>query len=158
MESTVKVRGPLQARLQAELQAAWKRGGLTQESLAKAIGKKQTTVGQYLLNKRAGNLDLDEADAALRHIGSTLADFLASVPPRELTPTEILVRQLATRPELEELVRDLIPAQRPRLRAAIVAARWVLRAASGTPAETSSGSHAGPTRDSRTKRAPKTRR
>src|SRR4051794_753479 len=93
---------PLHGRLQRVLQDAWKRNVCTQDSLARAIGKTQTSVGQYLLanDKKSGPLDLDEAAAALHHIGSSLADFIAGAPPQDLTASERLARAIETLPPL----------------------------------------------------------
>lgn len=105
---------PLHQRLHAMLVAENNAGRITQESLGRAIGKRQESVGVYL---RTGNgaLDVDEADAALRHIGSSLRDFLDELPPRELPPTEKLARALASTPGLPELLRDLLDAQQTLL-------------------------------------------
>lgn len=95
---------PLHERLHALLQQKWRSGEFTQESLAKAVGKEQTTVGSYLRGDKAGPLDLDEADAALRHIRSSLKDFIsdpayapAPPPPPQMSPVVVkIVNTLST--------------------------------------------------------------
>lgn len=72
-----RVRGPYHDYLVELLRAQLaKKEGITQESLATAIrAGDQTTVGKKLSGK-GGPFDLDEADAALRHVGSSLKDFV----------------------------------------------------------------------------------
>jgi transcriptional regulator with XRE-family HTH domain len=127
----VSERGPLHNRLHATLREAWLSKAVTQESLARAIGKSQESVGQYLRATKAGTLDLDEADAALHHIGSSLDAFLATMPPRPLTPTERLARELESRPEMQAVILDLLRVPRPRLGAVLALLRGVLPLAIG---------------------------
>lgn len=83
---------PLHEQLRALLQRKWKDGELTQESLANAIEMDQTSAGHYLRGDKAGMLDLDEADMALRHINSSLMEFVNDparvpiAPPAEKLP------------------------------------------------------------------------
>lgn len=111
----VKEKGPLHARLHKMLHDAWVAKDITQESLARAIGGSQENAGQYLRAQKAGALDLDEAAAALRHVGSSLADFVAKIPPKPPTPAERIARQLEGREDLIPLVEALLGVPRPRL-------------------------------------------
>jgi transcriptional regulator with XRE-family HTH domain len=110
-----KQKGLLHYQLHALIQHAWQKKVITQESLAKAIGYSRENAGQYLRGAKAGTLDLDQAAAALAHIGSSLQDFLNDLPPRERTPTERLAHALSTRPELQALVEDLLPVPKTKL-------------------------------------------
>lgn len=101
----------------------------TQESLGKAIGKTQRSVGTFL-DGSGGALDLDEAAKALEHIGSSLPDFLAGLPPREMSRTERMARALVTRPQLMDLVEDLLPVRQKKLSDVIELARQLGRVAS----------------------------
>src|SRR5690349_1781286 len=88
------MRGPYHRALQSLLDQARKLGKLTQESLAEDLEMDQTTVGRYLRDK-AGTLDLDDADRALKHIGSDLRAFVANhaaILPSNEPP--ILLRRL----------------------------------------------------------------
>lgn len=79
------VRGEYHRRLRSVLLEALARQAITQESLGAAVQMHQTTVGG-ILKKDEGTFDLDEADAALRHIGSSLRDF-ATDPVSVVAPT-----------------------------------------------------------------------
>ena len=149
---------PLHERLQSLLQDSWRAGVFTQGSLARAIGKDQTNVGQYLRGGKAGPLNLDEADAALRHIGSSLEDFLAGIPPRPLTPTDQVLRGLAHRPVLIQLVRDMLDVPLPQLAAVIAWARTAVELAIGPPAGRTGAPRAGTTRGRRTRAVREKRR
>jgi hypothetical protein len=73
-----RVRGSFHQALHRILVNKYAEKAFTQESLARATGLNQSTIGQYLRpNGTAGTLDLDEADAALAHIGSSLTAFIA---------------------------------------------------------------------------------
>jgi hypothetical protein len=108
---------PLHSRLRLFLRGEWQAGHCTQESLARAVGKTQTNVGQYLLlnDKKSGPLDLDEAADALRHVGSDLPKFLAGYIPTPPTRAELLGRQLEDRDDVIELVEALLAVPRQRL-------------------------------------------
>jgi transcriptional regulator with XRE-family HTH domain len=150
-------KGPLHARLHRLLHEAWQRKDITQESLGQAIGKSQENAGQYLRGTNAGALDLDQAAAALHHIGSSMEAFLANTPPRSLTETELLVRALDTRPELKALLEDLLRVPRPRLGAILELVRGLVPIAIGPRAGPTGGSPTGTPRASRTKSGPKPR-
>lgn len=122
---------PLHRQLRAFLRTEWQAGRCTQESLAAAVGKSQTVIGQYLLlnDAKSGALDLDEADAALRHVGSNLTDFIAGVPPRTLTETDQIAQELVTRPELVAFVKALLPVPKSRLAEVIEMASGLARLA-----------------------------
>ena len=79
-----RVRGQYHQKLLAFLQARWKAHAFTQDSLGRELGKDQTSMGKYLKDT-AGTLDLDEADAALTHAGSSLRMFIAD-------PVNVVVR------------------------------------------------------------------
>lgn len=145
-------------RLQAQLRDAWKRGVFTQESLAGAVGKKQTTIGQYLLGKRAGSLDLDEADAALQHMGSSLSAFLAGEPPRELTDAERIGHLIIERPGLRRIVELLLSVPKTRLGAVADLIQTVVLPAIVPPRAENGESRREPTAAPRTTKAPRRRR
>lgn len=90
------LRGPYHDALRALLERAWRGGQLKPDSLAAEMGQDPSTLGKYLRgDRKAGALDLDEADTALRHIGSTLHAFIAdqaSVQPSAELP--VLVQRL----------------------------------------------------------------
>lgn len=154
---SVRDRGPYHHRLVELLRDATKRGVCTQESLGGAIGKTQTGVGKYLLGK-GGALDVDEAANALEHIGSSLEHLMKQIPPKDLTESEKLVRALATRPELIEFVKDLLPVPRARLAGLIDPMRAIAKVTTwrrGTPGDES---ESGTLRASDTKSGPKRRR
>ena len=150
-------RGPLHDRLHATLRTAWLNKAVTQESLAQAIGKSQESVGQYLRAVKAGTLDLDEAAAALHHIGSSLDAFLATMPPRALSPTETLARELESRPELQALITDLLRVPKPRLAAVLDLLRGVLPIAIGPLAAQTRGGPRGASGGGNTTAAPRRR-
>lgn len=110
-----KRRRPLHERLHALLFDAYKRGEFTQESLGAAIGQSQENAGAYLKGRKAGALDVDEAEDALRHIGSSLVEFLTKAPPREMTAGEKLARALDVRPDLAPVVTALLDVSPQRL-------------------------------------------
>lgn len=129
----MRVKGVLHQRLQARLQAAWKAGELKQESLSLPMQKSQRSVSAYLRGDAdAGALDLDEADAALMHIGSSLAEFLADTPPRDLSREEALARSLASKPKLRDMVEALTDVRPPRLSEALELVRGAVIWAIGT--------------------------
>lgn len=93
---------PLADRLAATLKAAQPTSKFTQSSLAVAMGGvDQTTAGRLL---KKGKATLDNADAALRHIGSSLKDFVNGVPPREMTDVEKLARKVTAREDWQRLL------------------------------------------------------
>lgn len=124
------VRGPLHQRLITLLNEQIVRGVCTQESLAGAVKLHQTTVSG-ILKRNAGTFDLDEAAAALDHVGSNLRDFLSRVPPLELSPTERLTRALAARPALEAMIAALLRVPKTRLAAVVELVRGVVPIAIG---------------------------
>jgi hypothetical protein len=146
------VRGELHQRLVAALAAALRSGTVTQESLAKAVDMHQTTVSG-IIKRNAGTLDLDEAAAALRHIGSSLPDFLAKAPPRELSDAERLAHALAARPEVQPWVEGLLSVPAKKLPAVLELIGVGVRAATGQVIPGNSGSRAAPTPARRTTRA-----
>jgi hypothetical protein len=138
------VKGDLHRQLQALLHREWKKGTLKQESLSVQMENSQNSVSAYLRGTSdAGALDLDEADAALRNIGSSLLDFLSGVPPRELTATERLAIDLDDRPHLKEFVADLMPVPKTQLGGVLDAARGVARIAIELRGERSTGQTSG---------------
>lgn len=99
------MRGPYHTRLIALLlETLAENAGYSQESLATAIGcRDQTTVGKRLSGK-GGTFDLDEADAALHHIGSSLKTFVANqsatrapAPPKAIARLLLILRELDDR-------------------------------------------------------------
>lgn len=85
-----RVRGGYHQALKRLLLMKYAEKAFTQESLATVTHKDQTTAGQYLKAKgKAGTFDLDEADAALHHIGSSLREFIADpdLIPARRAPT-----------------------------------------------------------------------
>ena len=124
-----KERGELHQRLISLLNEQIDVGACTQESIGSATGKKQATVSG-ILKRNKGTFDLDEAAAALEHVGSSLRDFVAGVPPRVLTHGERMGRALATRSDLYELVEDLLSVPKPKLDSTIELVRQVARLAS----------------------------
>ena len=100
--------------VKAEWTATPKR--IKQISLAADLNRSQRSVSQYLRGDReAGTLDLDDAEIALRHIGSNLAAFIADQPPPQLTVSEQLARDVLARPDLLEMVRALSLLRRREL-------------------------------------------
>ncbi len=69
----------------------------THESLARDTGQDTSTVGKYLRrDEKAGTMDLDEAAAALAHVGTTLRAFVsdpANVPQQP--PQKKLSQQMS---------------------------------------------------------------
>ena len=152
-----RVKGPLHDELRAWLKHATATGVCTQESLAGAIGKTQTGVGKYLLDK-AGSLDLDEADAALRHANHSLPAFLAKQPAPQPAAHERLASRLQGREDVMELLEALLSVPRKRLPAVRDLIGAGVYAATGRPLghRDESGSGSGP--EGRTTREPKPRR
>jgi hypothetical protein len=147
----------LNERLRAVLYRAWEEG-VKIESLASAIGKTTQSVRDYLNQLKGGPLDLEEADRALRHIGSSLSDFLAGQPPREVTDAERLAQELEARPEVVSFVRDLLPLKEPKLSAVLELARGIAHLAIGRHERRRFGPTSGPQRAPRTKSATKLHR
>lgn len=133
------------------------RGSITQESIATEIGKTQTGVGKYLLDK-GGALDLDEADAALRHIGSSLIEFLAGAPPRQLTDAERLGQVIAQRPGLRRVVELLLSVPKKRLDAVADLIQTVVLPAIGRSSPENDEDPAAPTPVRRTTKGARKRR
>lgn len=113
------MRGPYHEHLLRLLLLKYAEGAFTQESLARALGQDQKTSGNYLRGK-GGALDLDEADAALRHAcNTTLKAFIAdpartiSMPSRRPSgPLPDLLRVIDDLRENNEAIRTLLGAAR----------------------------------------------
>lgn len=152
------MKGALHQRLRAELLNGMRANGISQESLGAAMdGKSHRSVGQYL-DDEAGALDLDEADAALQHVGSSLEAFLAKAAPRTLTPTEKMARALVARPALIDLVEDLLRVPKTKLSDVIELTRGLSRLPNSRRGAKTPGSNDAPRPVRRTTKAPKTRR
>lgn len=149
---------PLHERLHALIQQKSRAKEVTQESLAAAIGKDQTTVGLYIRGDKAGPLDLDEAADALKHIGSSLQEFLAGVPPADLTASERLARDLEQKPEIVAFVEDLLRVPKPRLAQALPLLRETVYLAIGRRAIKTGAFPRGTSVAERTTRGPTKRR
>lgn len=147
------MKGALHQQLRRALDDACQRKACTQESLGAAMGKSQRSVGQYLSDE-AGALDLDEADAALHHVGSTLQGFLSGAPLRALTESERLACALVERPALLEFVADLLLVPKTQLPAILELIRGLGRFASGRRGGRTSGLGFGPNSVPRSKSAP----
>lgn len=78
------VRGPYHRLLFGLLSEKYAQRAFTQESLGAAVEKDQKSIGNYLNDKNGAPLDLDEADAALAHIGTSLKAFIAD--PAHVVP------------------------------------------------------------------------
>lgn len=119
----IAVRGPFHERLRAALLEATRAPGCDQTSLAEALQRDQSGISKYLRNDpKAGTLDLDEADRALRHCGfGGLADFVAHAQTDDDLPLKLrsFLREHA---EFRQLLEDLSDVPRPRL--AEVLAIW----------------------------------
>lgn len=89
-----RVRGDYHRFLVALLLRKIAEGACTQESLAGATGMHQTTISG-ILKRGAGTLDLDEAAAALDHIGGSLREFIADPEHMPTTKLPVLPRRLA---------------------------------------------------------------
>jgi hypothetical protein len=103
LRSATTLRGDYHRRLRGVLLEALARQAITQESLGVAVQMHQTTIGG-ILKKDEGTLDLDEADAALRHIGSSLRDFISDpmnvvAPP---VPSKTVLQLASTLAGLED--------------------------------------------------------
>lgn len=123
------VRGELHKRLVTLLDARLRDGVCTQESLATRLEMHQTTVSG-IIRRNAGTFDLDEAAAALDHVGAgTLADFAAGVPATPPTDAARVAAVLTERPELLDFLADLLPVPKPRLAEVIELARGLSRLA-----------------------------
>jgi hypothetical protein len=146
-----QMRGPLHERLIALLKDCINRGDCTQESVARSAGVHQTTVSG-VLQRNAGTFDLDAADAVLRHVGSSLAEFAAGVPPRDVTADDQLLQRLNDRPPLKELVAELLDVV-PKTKAADVVrlARAVLLPAIARRSPRTAGSRNGSAQGGRTR-------
>lgn len=90
------MRGGYHQALKRLLLTKYAEKAFTQESLALVTGLDQTTVGQYLKPNggKAGTFDLDEAQAALDHIGSSLRDFLADPESIPAPRAPVMSRQM----------------------------------------------------------------
>ncbi len=152
------MRGDHHARLKTLLLKALEgTAGVTRTSLAAATEMHPSTMGG-ILGKDEGTLDLDEAEAALRHVGSTLADFLGGQPPRDLSGEERLCRALVARPELHAHVADLLDVPQNRLDQLFALIDGYVSMAIGRPSRWSAARPSAPTPEPRTKSAPKRRR
>jgi len=114
------MRGNYHRKLIAWINAEMKRQEVTQDSLAAGIvaagGKMhQTTFGGILKDK--GTFDLDEAEAVLRLLGSSLQAFLND-PANAVTVPDLdaKVRRLMTLGEFVSLVNALGPSSPDQLR------------------------------------------
>lgn len=138
---------PLHDRLQLLLREAWRSKTITQEALGQAIGLSQTSIGHYLRpGGKAGPLDLDQADAALRHIGSSLGEFVEGVPPRTLTRAERLASDLQSHPDVLELVEALLTVPQPQQPDVVALIRGLVLPAIGRRAGQTAGLPNGPKR------------
>jgi predicted XRE-type DNA-binding protein len=153
-----QMRGPLHERLIALLKQCITRGDCTQESVARAAGVHQTTVSG-VLQRNAGTFDLDAADAVLRHVGSSLAEFAANIPPRDVTADDQMIQRLNDRPPLKELVAELLDVV-PKTKAADVVrlARAVLLPAIAKRSPRTGGSRTGLAQVARTRLGSRKRR
>src|SRR6185295_8131927 len=97
------VRGPYHRRLVQVLVQELARQDITQESLAAVLDMHQTHDGA-ILKRDAGTFDLDEADLALTHVGSSLKAFVAD-PANAVTRAPAKVSPVAV--ALAQTVRDL---------------------------------------------------
>lgn len=145
------MKGPLHDQLHRALRDAWQAKRITQESLAQAIGNSQVNAGLYLRGGKAGALDLDQADAALRHIGSSLRDFLDGLPARPLTEAERLGQLLTEKPVLREVVQLLRDVPRKQLGAVVRLIETLVLPALGMSTPTTAAPTNAPTPARRTK-------
>lgn len=152
------MRGPYHERLIALLaRKIDENDGITQESVARAVGMHQTTLGG-VIKRSKGTLDLDEAAAALEHIGSSLPDFIAGHEPRPFTDAERLGRVVDERPGLRRVVELLIAVPKTRLGAVADLIQTVVLPATARSSRETVGSLPSPTKAPRTKPGPKKRR
>lgn len=143
------MRGPYHRALQTLLEQARKAGKLTQESLAEDVEKEQTTVGKYLRDK-AGTLDLDEADAALRHVGSNLRAFIndpARVHPSNDPP--VLVQRLMRHAEFVQFCEAVAALREPQRQRAL--ASYAALAQASRPRQSGGSAGGGEGTNNRTK-------
>jgi hypothetical protein len=132
--------------------------GITQESLAKHVKMHQTTVSG-ILKRDAGTFDLDEASAALEHVGAgSLADFVAGVPPPPVHLATRLAAALLERPKLMQLVEDLLDAPKTQHADVVELVRNLVLPAIATRGGKTRGPRIEPTAAPRTTKAPKKRR
>lgn len=112
-----RVRGPYHVQLIALLLETLAKGvGISQESLARACKLADSTaIGKRLLGK-GGTFDLDEADAALLHIGSSLRAFVTS-------PAAPATRAPALPPPIARLLPVLLALDERGLKAVVATAR-----------------------------------
>lgn len=113
------MRGRYHRALRGVLERASKAKLFTQESLAEDLGREQTGIGKYLKDK-AGPLDLDEAEIALKHVGIDLKDFVAD--PALVAPDvdlPVLVQRLLKDDLFQKLVITLAGAPSVRRRRAL---------------------------------------
>lgn len=149
---------PLHERLHALLCKHYAAGDFDQTSLAEAIGNTQTTAGLYLRGKKSGPLDLDEADAALRHINSSLIEFLRGQPPAPMTEGEKVGKRVSVRDDLWAVVAALLDVPRTRLPVVIGQIDAGVYAATGRRLLPSDESDSEKNQAMRTTKGPKTRR
>lgn len=110
------VRGEYHERLAQWLRERIDTGQYTQESVAAAAEMHQTTLGGIIGPKARGTLDLDEAEAVLRHTGWSLKGFVTRHAPK-VRPTTVydeIVLGLKNAPELTPLVVALLALPRRR--------------------------------------------
>lgn len=152
------VRGEFHKRLVTLLDERLRAGVCTQDSLAVRVGMHQTTVSG-IIRRNAGTFDLDEAAAALDHVGAgTLADFAAGVPPLEPDAVTKLAAALTERPELVAFLAALLPVPKPRLAEVIELASGIARVATARRAGRTPGSTAARRKGPRTTKARAPRR
>jgi len=101
------VRGPYHRLLVRWILEELARQDVTQDSLGAVVDMHQTTIGG-ILRKDKGTFDLDEADLALRHLGSSLKAFIAD-PANAVVRPPASVSAVAA--ELKETLRGLTDAQ-----------------------------------------------
>lgn len=129
-----RVRGPYhQALVELFLRKSAEKA-ITQDSLGRALGKDQTWAGKYFRGI-SGPLDLDDADAALAHIGSSLKAFIAD-------PTLVIERPSpSSSPVAKALAKVLQGMDDAELQIVLGIARSV-RTASRRVAQTRAPTHA----------------
>lgn len=112
-----RVRGAYHRQLVALLLEKIAEGAATQESLADATRMHQTTISG-ILKRDAGTFDLDEANAALNHVGGSLRSFV-------LDPAQRPAGRPPIPPEVAKLARLLKGVEAEGLKAVLATARAV---------------------------------
>lgn len=141
------MRGPYHELLFGLIRQAIATKAYTQDSFATSIPMHQTTFGRILGGKGVKSLDLDEADAALRHMQLDLQVFVAN-PERAVpapTPTPLPAALALKIPGIQGLLEALLllgKADRQRVVASAAALAQVTageRARAKTPATRKKG-------------------